>query len=144
MMSADARIPVLIVQWPGQPDAVEPDSRTVLILAPAGQALEHGSKEEPGWATQPGWAAVRRVAPHAPLAGMFGRGAGHLAGCACCVARQPLAEVMSELFRQRALGTLQLFTRVLLVVPPEQAETVSALLISDRLIAGRFRQLISK
>ena len=137
MMPADARIPVLIVPWPepGLACVFEPDGRTVLVVT---------TRQEPGWASEPGWAAVRQVAPDQPAVGLSVRGGRHPAGCTCCVGRPPLVELLSELFRQRALGELPLFARVLLLVPPDHADAVVALLISDRLVAGRFRQLIPK
>jgi hypothetical protein len=40
------------------------------------------------------------------------REAGHVAGCACCVTRSPVAEALGRLFRARAVGEVPFFTRL--------------------------------
>lgn len=140
-MLPDARIPLRIVTVPGagwrgtsgRPPALaaEADASTVLVASVADRAalsLPAG-----------GWAAVRvppsnRVASSAdvPMA-------GHATGCACCVARPPLAVLLSELFQQRARGTLPLFRRVVLVMSVSAEGGFRQLATDDRLVSALFR-----
>ena len=63
---------------------------------------------------------------------------GHVAGCACCVARTPAAQALGRLFMQRARGEVAFFRRVL--VDGHAAEAaVRAALQSDPVAAARFR-----
>jgi hypothetical protein len=52
------------------------------------------------------------------------RAGGHVAGCACCVTRSPVAEALGRLFRARAVGEVPFFTR-LGVVPASPAGEAS-------------------
>ena len=62
----------------------------------------------------------------------------HDAGCACCVARTPAAQALSDLFMQRARGQVAFFRRVL--VDGDTAEAaVRAALQSDLMVVARFR-----
>jgi hypothetical protein len=124
-MRLDARIPVRIVpltEWPHAAPVADP--LAVLLIAGGILPVPDGN-----------WAAVRQV----EAAELAGTDAPHPAGCACCVLRSPLAVLLSTLFEQRARGTLGLFRRVLLVVPPAMAGAAAALLAADPVVAGRFR-----
>jgi hypothetical protein len=66
--------------------------------------------------------------------------AGHVAGCACCVARGPVAEALGRLFRARAVGEVPFFT-CLGVVPASAAgeAAVRQALATDGLAAACYR-----
>jgi hypothetical protein len=68
------------------------------------------------------------------------REAGHVPGCACCVARSPVAEAMGRLFRARAVGDVPFFTR-LGVVPagPGGEASVRQALETDGLVSAFYR-----
>lgn len=127
MMRIDARIPVLVLAGSGRADDASPlpaaDAQAVLLLADEAASIPAA-----------GWAAVRRVPADAALASSV-----HGSGCSCCVGRPGLAVALSELFRQRAMGRLDLFRRVILVVPAADTEAVAAMLLRDPLVAGQFR-----
>ncbi len=123
-MRLDARIPVHVV--PSVTRLPEADPQALLLVVQPGPPERVAS----GLAR---WMAVRHLAGDAATA------APHPAGCPCCVVRGPLALLLSSLFEQRARGTLGLFRRVWLVVPPALAEAVPALLAADPLAAGRYR-----
>jgi hypothetical protein len=127
MMRIDARIPVLVLPGSGRPAGAPPlpaaDPHALLLLAGEATAIP-----------AEGWSAVRRVPPDAVLASTV-----HGSGCSCCVGRAGLAVALSELFRERAMGRLDLFRRVVLVVPAADTEAVAAMLLRDPLVAGQFR-----
>jgi hypothetical protein len=66
--------------------------------------------------------------------------AGHVLGCACCVARSPVAEALGRLFRARATGEVAFFTR-LGIVPGDAAgeQAVRAALVNDGLASACYR-----
>jgi hypothetical protein len=66
--------------------------------------------------------------------------AGHVPGCACCVARSPVAEALGRLFRARAVGVVPFFTR-LGVVPasPAGEAAVRQALATDGLASACYR-----
>jgi hypothetical protein len=68
------------------------------------------------------------------------REGGHVAGCACCVARSPVAEALGRLFRARAVGEAPFFTR-LGVVPasPAGEASVRQALETDGLASACYR-----
>jgi hypothetical protein len=68
------------------------------------------------------------------------RDAGHVAGCACCVTRSPVAEALGRLFRARAVGEVPFFTR-LGVVPASDggAASVRQALATDGLASACYR-----
>jgi hypothetical protein len=61
---------------------------------------------------------------------------GHLAGCACCVARGPAAVALDRLFLQRVRGTIPWFTRV---VVPVDDPAIRQAIDSDPVLSARFR-----
>ncbi|MCB8883418.1 hypothetical protein ACELLULO517_24435 [Acidisoma cellulosilytica] len=69
-----------------------------------------------------------------------GRETGHVAGCACCVARSPVAETLGRLFRARAVGEVPFFTR-LGAVPagPEGEAALRQALETDGLASACYR-----
>lgn len=140
-MLLDARIPVRIVtsaargscEAPGRDLArpIEPDPWTVLVMSVADQLSLSLPRE--------GWAAVRTLQPEPEAALAHITVTGHATGCACCVARPPLAVLLSELFQQRGRGMLPLFRRVLLVIPPSAEGGIGRLATEDRLVSALFR-----
>ncbi len=58
----------------------------------------------------------------AAVAAWDSRDAGHVAGCACCVARSPVAEALGRLFRARAVGEVPFFNRLGVVPVSEGGE----------------------
>jgi hypothetical protein len=64
---------------------------------------------------------------------------GHLAGCACCVPRAPVAEALGRLFLARARGEVAWFRAVAVLASPAGEAAVRAALAEDRVAAGRFR-----
>ena len=134
-MRLDARIPVHVVP-PGAP-LPEADPQALLVVGPELPTGDvHGTTGRvPDWTAgwTAGWMAVRQVAAEDLVA------TSHLAGCACCTARSPLALLLSSLIEQRARGTLDLFRRVWMTGPAGLAEAVPALLASDPVVAGRYR-----
>jgi hypothetical protein len=84
------------------------------------------------------WLAEDAAAPWDASVG--GPAGDHVAGCACCVARSPVAEALGRLFRARAVGEVPFFTR--LGVVPASAAGEAALrqaLETDGLAAGCYR-----
>jgi hypothetical protein len=68
------------------------------------------------------------------------REGGHVAGCACCVARSPVAEALGRLFRARAVGKVPFFTRLGLVPASEAGESaVRQALATDGLASACYR-----
>lgn len=129
-MRLDARIPVRILRWPETDDGPGPvpdaDPQAVLLRV-GGTAL---SSRPAGT-----WAATRHLPTPVPSI------AAHPVACACCSSpRSALALLLSELFTQRALGSLGLFQRILLLVPPTQVEMVESVLLDDPFVAGRYRR----
>ncbi len=77
------------------------------------------------FATEPVEAdGVAWLVEDAAVAAWDSREAGHIAGCACCVTRSPVAEALGRLFRARAVGEVPFFTR-LGVVPASAAGEVA-------------------
>lgn len=66
-------------------------------------------------------------------------GAGHDAGCTCCVARSPAAQALGRLFTQRARGEVAFFRRVLIDSDAAAEASVRTALRSDPVVAARFR-----
>ena len=126
-MRLDARIPVHVVPLGPLPAA---DPQALLVVATPGSPAGAGDET---LGCMAGWMAVRQVASEPLLAG------SHVAGCACCATRSPLALLLSSLFEQRARGTLGLFRRVWVLAPAALAEAAPSLLASDPVVAGRFR-----
>ena len=123
-MRLDARIPVHVVPSVTRLPEADPQALLLVVQPDPPERAASGPTR---------WMAVRHLAGDAAAA------ASHPAGCPCCVGRGPLALLLSSLFEQRARGTLGLFRRVWLVVPPALAEAVPALLAADPLAAGRYR-----
>jgi hypothetical protein len=68
------------------------------------------------------------------------RDAGHVPGCACCVARSPVAEAMGRLFRARAVGEVSFFRRLGVVAAGEGgAAAVRQALETDGLVSACYR-----
>ena len=64
----------------------------------------------------------------------------HPAGCACCVARGPVAEAFSKLFLARVRGEIPYFRRVLVVTfSAKGQEAVIRALVEDPVVSARFR-----
>ena len=63
-------------------------------------------------------------------------GAGHVAGCACCVARSPDAAGLDRLFLQRVRGEVAWFTRV---VVPTSDPALREAIQTDPVLSARFR-----
>jgi hypothetical protein len=65
---------------------------------------------------------------------------GHVAGCACCVTRSPVADMLGRLFRARAVGEVPFFTR-LGAVPagPAGEAALRQALDTDGLVSAYFR-----
>lgn len=140
-MLLDARIPMRIATRTADgryatlghspADIAAPDAWTVLVACMADRASLQ-------WPVA-GWAAVsvlpsNRLASSADVAPT-----GHATGCACCTVRSPLAVLLSELFQQRARGTLPLFRRVLLVISAPAEGSVRRMVTDDRLVSALFR-----
>jgi hypothetical protein len=85
-------------------------------------------------------AGVAWLVEDAAVAGWASDAAGHGAGCACCVARSPVADALGRLFRARAVGEVPFFTR-LGVVPAGAAgeASVRQALTTDGLASACFR-----
>jgi hypothetical protein len=65
------------------------------------------------FATEPTEAeGVAWLVEDAAVAAWDDREGGHVAGCACCVTRSPVAEALGRLFRARAVGEAPFFTRL--------------------------------
>lgn len=100
------------------------DARIAVFLAEAADP----AREDVFWLVEDAAAA--------PWAGA----AGHAPGCACCVARGPVAEMLGRLFRARAVGEVPFFTR-LGAVPagPAGAAALRAALESDNFVSACYR-----
>jgi hypothetical protein len=65
---------------------------------------------------------------------------GHVPGCACCVARSPVAEAMGRLFRARAVGEVPFFKRLGVVAASAGGEAaVRQALETDGLVSACYR-----
>lgn len=65
----------------------------------------------------------------------------HPVGCACCVARGPLAEAFSRLFLARVRGEIAYFRRVLAVTTTADGrKAVLDALAEDPMVSARFRR----
>ena len=60
----------------------------------------------------------------------------HVAGCACCVAREPAALALDQLFLDRVRGTVPWFDRVLVL---GDGEAVRRAVLEDAVAGSRFR-----
>ena len=110
--------------------AIFVDARIPVVFAAAAVAglgdalLIEGEEKAPDWV---------------PVARFSSAPAAHVAGCACCVPRGPVAEALRLLFLSRARGTSAFFTR-LVVATGEKGETaVRQALAGDAFLAGRYR-----
>jgi hypothetical protein len=93
------------------------------------------------FATAPAEAeGVAWLVEDAAVAAWDSRAGGHVVGCACCVARSPVAEALGRLFRARAVGEVPFFTR-LGVVPASAAgeAAVRQALATDGLAGACYR-----
>jgi len=112
MISTDPRIPVRF----GSLGEAAPDTALLIegeVVAPAGLAVARYE--------------VRS-------------GFGHAVGCACCVARGPVAEALSRLYLARARGEAPLSVKVLAVTASAAGRcAVVDALAADPLTRGRFR-----
>jgi hypothetical protein len=113
-MFVDARIPVLL-EGPVSPDGA--DAATALLL--------EGDAPAPSDRTVVRFDLPRTV---------------HVAGCACCLPRGPVAEALGRLFLARARGEVPFFRRVL-ARPVSEAgrNALITALADDPLVSGRFR-----
>jgi len=76
----------------------------------------------------------------AAVAAWDSREAGHVAGCACCVTRSPVAEALGRLFRARAVGEVPFFTRLGVVPASAGGEaSVRQALETDGLASACYR-----
>lgn len=65
---------------------------------------------------------------------------GHAPGCACCIARSPVAELLGRLFRARAVGEVPFFTRLGAVPAGEAgAQALRQALETDGLVSACYR-----
>jgi hypothetical protein len=104
------------------------DARVPVVFAPAALAgAEDALLLDAGGDAAPAAGVVVRLAA----------GRGHPAGCACCLPRGAVAEALGGLFVRRARGEVGFFRRV--VVSVADPDAVRAAVLSDRLVAGRFR-----
>ncbi len=85
-------------------------------------------------------AGVAWLVEDAAAAPWDARDGGHVAGCACCVTRSPVAEALGRLFRARAVGELPFFTR-LGVVPagPSGEASLRQALATDGLASACYK-----
>jgi len=117
---ADARIPVHLVE-----------DEPALLAAAAARPGAAILAEAPPPALPPGATAV--VSFDLDLS-------SHPVACACCGGRPPLAAALDRLFLARVKGSTPWFTRVLALLPGEEARrALAAALRDDGLTAGRFR-----
>ncbi len=63
---------------------------------------------------------------------------GHMAGCACCAPRAPVAQALARLWRARATGTAPFFSRVVLLASPAGEDAVRAAMAGDALAQARY------
>lgn len=65
----------------------------------------------------------------------------HAAGCACCVPRSAVADILARMFLRRARGEGAFFRRVIVVAGAETAAAADmrAALATDPLLAARYR-----
>jgi hypothetical protein len=110
------------------------DARVALVFGQAEDAGPDDAVLTDGDAPAPNAATVLRLA--AAQARPFASPA-HMAGCACCVSRQPVAAALGGLFLARARGEVPFFRRVVAVVA--DAAAVRAAVTADPLVSGRFR-----
>lgn len=108
--SVDARVPVVLA---GFSEVGEGDA----VLIESAPAATGGAQES-----------------FLPVAG------GHVAGCACCVARGPAAVALDRLFQRRARGEVEFFRRVVVVTATAEGELeVWSALRNDPVASARFR-----
>ncbi|MCQ8278173.1 hypothetical protein NFI95_06895 [Acetobacteraceae bacterium KSS8] len=79
----------------------------------------------------PGWAALRDLPE--------GAAAGHEANCRCCAGRSGLADMMMQLFAERAKDQIGFFRAVFVSVPSSLVCETVTILAHDPVIAGRYR-----
>jgi hypothetical protein len=104
------------------------DARVPLVFAAAAEAGPDDAVLIEGDAAAAGAATVLRLAPAGPQ---------HVAGCACCVGRLPVAAALGGLFLARARGEVPFFRRVVAVVADDGP--IRAAMADDPLVSGRFR-----
>jgi len=140
-MLLDARIPLRIMTSTGAGLSETPDQRPARLVEPDAWTVLVARVADRAWMSLPveGWAAVSVLPPDREASSADVTMAGHATGCACCVARSPLAVLLSDLFQQRARGTLPLFRRVLLVISASAEGRVSRIVTDDRLVSALFR-----
>ena len=63
---------------------------------------------------------------------------GHIAGCACCTLRGPVADALTRMFRARATGEAPFFMRVVVLASPAGEAAVREALIDDVVTAARY------
>ncbi|MCE2575923.1 hypothetical protein [Komagataeibacter sp. FNDCR2] len=116
-MTADGRIPLEFLT-------------TTTGLAPRPDTLLVTGADMP---PPPGWAGLVVVPARAATA------FGHGTGCQCCTGRGgTVAATLGDIFRQRATGGLEWFTRVAVLPPVGQARAWRAALEGDVLVSARF------
>lgn len=106
------------------------DARVPVVFAPAGAAAAGDAVLIEGDGAVPEGAAVARFAAAKP---------GHVAGCACCAPRGPVAEALHRLFLARARGGAAFFSRVVVVAGSQGEAAVRRALAEDAFLAGRYR-----
>lgn len=118
--SLDARIPLVTVADPAALAAALATGRPAAVLAAA-----------PAPALPPGAVTLASFDPSGPA---------HLAGCACCAGRSPVATALDQLFQSRVRGGCPWFERVLALAgsAEAQAQIVTAL-HEDAVTMARFR-----
>lgn len=110
--SADARIPVLL------DPAGPPGPATALLL--------EGAQPAPEGVATVAWFDLPKLV--------------HLAGCACCLPRGPVAQALGALFQARARGQVPFFTAVHAhAASPAGRQAILEALDQDVLLAARYR-----
>ncbi|SHI38971.1 hypothetical protein SAMN02745194_00223 [Roseomonas rosea] len=116
---ADGRIPVSVV-------ADEAGLRASLAARPGAALLAEAAPAT----LPPGVVATAGFDPAAP----------HPVACTCCVGRSPLAQALDALFLARVKGQAKWFTRVVALLPAEEARiALDEALRGDSVVASRYR-----
>ncbi len=74
-----------------------------------------------------------------PVARLAAALPGHVAGCACCAPRGPVAAALHRLFLARARDAAAFFTRLVVCAGAEGEAAVRQALAADAFLAGRYR-----